>query len=190
MPPVMAMRDLRVLSSPPQVVHFIPMQATPRPATVTIMLTIMRARVAWRAPSVRDRIRLIHQLQQLLVCLGTVSKCTGCGLWQRQRGYTGVRQKFKKNHQEFVVIMFFFLLLLKASGNASCLEVKKAVLTTTVHVEQSGFCFLCGCVCVTASPCNNAPQKLALTGSLHTKGYCGGGGSGGQMQVHTSQKQV
>lgn len=52
MPPVMAMRDLRVLSSPPQVVHFIPMQATPRPATVTIMLTIMRARVAWRAPSV------------------------------------------------------------------------------------------------------------------------------------------
>lgn len=46
MPPVMAMRDLRVLSSPPQVVHFIPMQATPSPATDMIMLTIMRARVA------------------------------------------------------------------------------------------------------------------------------------------------
>lgn len=50
MPPVIAMRDFFVLSSPPQLVHFIPMQATPRPATVTIMLTIMRARVAWRAP--------------------------------------------------------------------------------------------------------------------------------------------
>lgn len=52
-PPVMAMRDLRVLSSPPQLVHFIPMQATPRPASVTIILTIMRARVAWRAPGGR-----------------------------------------------------------------------------------------------------------------------------------------
>lgn len=50
MPPVMAMRDLRVLSSPPQLVHFIPMQAAPRPHTVTMMLMIMRARVAWRAP--------------------------------------------------------------------------------------------------------------------------------------------
>lgn len=46
MPPVMAMRDLRVLSSPPQVVHFIPMQATPSPVTVMIMLMIIRARVA------------------------------------------------------------------------------------------------------------------------------------------------
>lgn len=50
MPPVMAMRDFRVLSSPPQFVHFIPMQAAPRPASVTIILTIIRARVAWRAP--------------------------------------------------------------------------------------------------------------------------------------------
>lgn len=46
MPPVMAMRDLRALSSPPQVVHFIPMQATPSPATANKMLMIMRARVA------------------------------------------------------------------------------------------------------------------------------------------------
>lgn len=50
MPPVMAMRDFRTLSSPPQVVHFIPMQATPTPTTTTIILTTMRARVAWRAP--------------------------------------------------------------------------------------------------------------------------------------------
>lgn len=45
-PPVKAMRDLRTLSSPPQVVHFIPMVATPIPATEAMMLTIMRARVA------------------------------------------------------------------------------------------------------------------------------------------------
>lgn len=49
-PAAMAMRVLRVLSSPPQLVHFIPMQAAPRPTTITMMLTIMRARVAWRAP--------------------------------------------------------------------------------------------------------------------------------------------
>ena len=62
MPPAMAMRDLRVLSSPPQLVHFIPMQAMPRPATVTMMDTIMRARVAWRAPGREGRIGLILQL--------------------------------------------------------------------------------------------------------------------------------
>lgn len=50
MPPVMAMRDLRSLSFPAQVVHFIPMQATPRPAMDTIMPTIIKARVAWSEP--------------------------------------------------------------------------------------------------------------------------------------------
>ncbi|TNN39087.1 hypothetical protein EYF80_050756 [Liparis tanakae] len=45
MPPVMATRDLRSFSLPPQVVHFIPMQATPRPATDTMMPTIIKARV-------------------------------------------------------------------------------------------------------------------------------------------------
>lgn len=50
MPPVMAMRDLRSLSFPPQVVHFIPIQATPRPATDTMMPTIIKARVAWSEP--------------------------------------------------------------------------------------------------------------------------------------------
>lgn len=70
MPPVIAMRDFRVLSSPPQVVHFIPMQATPRPATVRIMLTIMRARVAWRAPGQEQRMRLIHSetVDTMLFC--------------------------------------------------------------------------------------------------------------------------
>lgn len=51
MPPVMATRDLRSLSPPPQVVHFIPMQATPRPEMDTMMPTIIRARVAWREPA-------------------------------------------------------------------------------------------------------------------------------------------
>lgn len=50
MPPVMAMRDLRSLSVPAQVVHFIPMQATPRPAMDTMMPTIIKARVAWSEP--------------------------------------------------------------------------------------------------------------------------------------------
>lgn len=54
MPPVMAMRDLRSLSSPAQVVHFIPMQATPRPAMDTMMPTIINARVAWREPGDRQ----------------------------------------------------------------------------------------------------------------------------------------
>lgn len=49
----MAMRDLRSLSSPAQVVHFIPMQATPRPAMDTMMPTIISARVAWREPGDR-----------------------------------------------------------------------------------------------------------------------------------------
>lgn len=60
MPPVMAMRDFFVLSSPPQVVHFIPMQATPSPATARIMLTIMRARVACRAPGKRKNRRYFN----------------------------------------------------------------------------------------------------------------------------------
>lgn len=46
MPPVMATRDLRSLSLPPQVVHFIPIHATPNPATDTMMPTIIKARVA------------------------------------------------------------------------------------------------------------------------------------------------
>ena len=50
MPPVMAMRDLRSLSLPAQVVHFIPIQATPRPAMDTMMPTIIKARVAWSEP--------------------------------------------------------------------------------------------------------------------------------------------
>lgn len=51
MPPVMAVRALRTLSSAPQVVHFIPMQATPRPAMDTMIPTIIKARVAWRSPT-------------------------------------------------------------------------------------------------------------------------------------------
>lgn len=66
MPPVMAIRDLRVLSSPPQLVHFIPMQATPRPAIDTMILTIMRARVAWRAAGVRGK------KNQLLLLLSNI----------------------------------------------------------------------------------------------------------------------
>lgn len=54
MPPVMAMRDLRSLSFPAQVVHFIPIQATPRPAMDTMMPTIISARVAWREPGGRQ----------------------------------------------------------------------------------------------------------------------------------------
>lgn len=50
----MAMRDLRSLSSPAQVVHFIPMQATPRPAMDTMIPTIINARVAWREPGDRQ----------------------------------------------------------------------------------------------------------------------------------------
>lgn len=47
----MAMRDLRNLSAPPQVVHFIPIHATPRPAMDTMMPTIIKARVACSEPS-------------------------------------------------------------------------------------------------------------------------------------------
>lgn len=60
MPPAMAMRLFLTLSSPPQVVHFIPMQATPRPATETTMLNTMRARVAWRAPEGRGNWGIDH----------------------------------------------------------------------------------------------------------------------------------
>lgn len=49
-PPVMAMRVLRSLSVPPQVVHFIPIHATPRPAMETMMPTIISARVACSEP--------------------------------------------------------------------------------------------------------------------------------------------
>lgn len=55
MPPVMATRDLRSLSPPPQVVHFIPMQATPNPAMDTMMPTIIKARVACSEPE-EDRV--------------------------------------------------------------------------------------------------------------------------------------
>lgn len=55
MPPVMAMRDLLALSSPAQFVHFMPMQATPSPITVRMIDTIIRARVAWRAPEMWER---------------------------------------------------------------------------------------------------------------------------------------
>lgn len=53
MPPVIAVRDLRTLSSAPQVVHFIPMHATPSPAMDTIIPTIISARVAWRSPDTK-----------------------------------------------------------------------------------------------------------------------------------------
>lgn len=51
MPPVIATRDFRSLSAPPQVVHFMPIQATPSPATDTMMPTIIKARVAWSEPA-------------------------------------------------------------------------------------------------------------------------------------------
>lgn len=50
MPPVMAMRDFFTLSSLPQLTHFMPMEATPSPITVRMILMTISARVAWRAP--------------------------------------------------------------------------------------------------------------------------------------------
>ena len=46
----MAMRALRMRSPAPQVVHFMPMQATASPAMDTTIPTIISARVACRAP--------------------------------------------------------------------------------------------------------------------------------------------
>lgn len=80
MPPVMEMRAFLTLSSPPQVVHFIPMTATPKPATTTMILTIMRARVAWRAPG-QGQNRVNPQLLEV---------CTW--VWRDWTGFTRVKQ--------------------------------------------------------------------------------------------------
>lgn len=59
-PPVIAVRALRTLLSPPHVVHFIPTQATPSPAIDTMMLTIIKARVAWREPKTHTQTHKYH----------------------------------------------------------------------------------------------------------------------------------
>lgn len=89
MPPVIAMRDLRSLSFPAQVVHFIPMQATPRPAMDTMMPTIINARVAWREPGDRQVnakvIYLIkkHHLYTLHVKFTTLTETILCKFWKQ-----------------------------------------------------------------------------------------------------------
>lgn len=68
----MAMRALRSLSLPPQVVHFIPMQATPRPAMETMMPTIIRARVAWSEPGAEEEKERQQKTMKQRKCKGTV----------------------------------------------------------------------------------------------------------------------
>ena len=73
MPPVMATRDLRSLSLPPQVVHFIPIQATPNPAMDTMMPTIIKARVAWSEPGEDGNKKSLHVRIVQEVCVNSIS---------------------------------------------------------------------------------------------------------------------
>ena len=145
MPPVMAMRDFLVLSSPPQVVHFIPMVATPSPATVTMMPTIIRARVAWREPG-EDRVDESNHIQSLAVCFIMCSfirdfypgQHRGVGANERPLDLQPNAELLTRCLTPFSTTLNLWLLLFKKNTDKTSRNVESAgyICTFTVSIQH------------------------------------------------------